>query len=150
MRLRRILTTCGLICVGLVLLYGVVVLFLIVQTPVGIEEWFRPRPRKPFSKEAWQLTRFGDSDRYRMANDLVSSRRLLGKTEQEAREMLGKASSEDHLDASLLIGYDLVSQRQFPAKCCLLPSFLFLNSDTWLLEVEIKGGAVKGAKIRFT
>jgi hypothetical protein len=150
MKLTRMLAITGLVCLGLAVAYALIVLVLLVRTPVGMEEWFRPKARRPFSEAAWRATKFGDPDRYRMANDLVRSGRLLGKTAREVKELLGQQSSEDHLGTKTLIGYDLVSQRQFPAKCFLLPSFLFLNTDTWLLEVEAEHGKVKRVKIRFT
>jgi hypothetical protein len=150
MRPRRISALAGLLVFGLALLYGLVVVALLVHTPAGIEKWFRPKPRKPFSTVAWQASRFGDPDRYKMANDLVRSRRLVGRTEQAVRDLLGPESSQDQIGARTLIGYDLVPQRQFPARCFLLPSFLFLNTDTWLLEVELDHGTVTRVTIRFT
>ena len=105
---------------------------------------------KPFSSAAWQSTRFGDADRFKMANDLVRSGRLLGMMQQDVEQLLGRGSSQDELGSRILIGYDLVPQKQFPAKCIILPKFLFWNTDTWLLEVEIAGGHVKRAWIRGT
>ena len=147
---KRIFAITGLISLALVFAYGLTIFVLLARTPVELEEWLRPRTRKPFSELAWRSTRFGDPDRYKMANDLVWSRRLLGKTEQQVKELLGQQSSEDHLNMRTLIGYDLVSQRQFPANCFCLPSFLFLNTDTWLLEIEVEHRTVKRVKIRST
>jgi len=85
-----------------------------------------------------------------MANDLVRSGRLLGMAQQEVEVLLGKRTTQDELGSRILLGYDLVPQRQFPAKCLILPRFLFWNTDTWLLEVEIGGGRVKQVRIRGT
>ena len=150
MKLRRALASTGFILFGLTLLYGLTLMVLLIWTPPGIEEWCRPRARKPFSAVAWRSSRFGAPERYKMANDLVRSGRLLGKTGQEVKALLGQESSGDYLDTRAFIGYDLVSQRQFPAKCFLLPSFLFLNTDSWLLEVELEQGTVTRVKIRHT
>jgi hypothetical protein len=141
----------GLVLLGLASLYTLALCFLIVRGPTAeIEEWFRPRPRKPFVSAAWQSTQFGDADRFKMANDLVRSGRLLGVTQKDVEVLLGRANSQNNLGSRILIGYDLVPQRQFPAKCIILPNFLFWNTDTWLLEVEIVGGYVERAGIRGT
>ena len=151
MRVKRFLLIGGLTLFGLALAYSLILCLLIVRGPTAeMEELFRPRPREPFSRTAWQSTRFGDADRFRMANDLVRSGRLLGMTQQEVEGLLGKGSALDELGGRILLGYDLVPQRQFPAKCVVLPGFLFWNTDTWLLEVEISGGHVKQVRIRGT
>ncbi len=85
-----------------------------------------------------------------MANDLVRSRQLFGKTEREVRSLLGAPHSEDRSGTRVLLGYDLVHQRQFPAKCFLLPSCLLINVDTWLLEIDLDKGRVRATRIRFT
>src|SRR6266853_4187302 len=136
MKRRRQLLIVSLTLGGLALLYVLTVLILIVRTPVEMENWFRPRPCEPFSKALWDSTRFGDPPRYKMANDLVRSGCLMGKSEREVRELLGQPSSEDRSGTEVRVGYDLIAQRRFPARCFLLPSFLFLNMDTWLLEIQ--------------
>jgi hypothetical protein len=140
----------GVSAAAVALLYGVVILVLLVWSPPGFEAFFRPRASKPFSQTVWQTSRFGDRDRLTMANDLVKSQLLLGKTEEEVRTLLGKPSAEDSNGAAIFISYDLVPRRSFPASCALLPSFLFLNTDTWLLEIHCERGKVEETRIRST
>jgi hypothetical protein len=135
---------------GLAIIYGFIVLALIVWAPPDLENWFRPRLGEPFSKALWDSTRFGDARRYRMADNLVRARHLIGKSEQDVRDLLGKPSSEDHHGMEILIGYNLVSQKDLPARCKFLPDFLFLNMETWLLEIQVEDGVVKAVRIRFT
>jgi hypothetical protein len=151
MRAKRHVLIGGLVLLGLALAYGLVLCCLIVRGPTPeMEEWFRPRPREPFSTAAWQASRFGDPARFKMANDLVRSGRLRGMTQEQLETLLGKETSRDELGSRVLVGYDLVPQKQFPAKCIILPRFLFWNTDTWLLEVEIGGGHVEQVRIRGT
>jgi hypothetical protein len=135
---------------GLILAYGLAVLVLAVHTPADFDQWFRPAPRIPFSKAQWDSSHFGDVQRYKLANGLVSSAMLIGKTEAEARDLLGEPSSEDRVNGEVLLGYDLIAQTRFPARCRFLPSFLFFNTDTWLLEVRCAEGRVQTVKIRST
>jgi hypothetical protein len=81
MKLRQTLAITGLSVLGLGFVYAASVLVLMFWTPVRLEEWFRPRPCKAFSTLAWKSTRFGDPERYKMANELVRTGRLLGKSE---------------------------------------------------------------------
>lgn len=150
MHKKRLLICIGLGAIGISLFYAAAIVALTVRPPSHLEEWFRPKPCKPFSKTLWDSTRFGDPDRYKMANDLVRSGKILGMAEPEAHAMLGPTSSEDHIETEIWLGYDLVPQRQFPAKCWLLPSYLFFNTDTWLLEIRLERGKVKAARIRST
>ncbi len=139
-----------LVLFGLLLTYALTIVVLVIHPPAELGEWFRPRPRKPFSKLLWTATRFGDADRYKMANDLVHSKLLIGKTEGEVRALLGAPHSEDHIREEIWLGYDLVPQRSFPSRCFLLPGFLFMNSDTWLLEIRCEKGRARHVKVRFT
>jgi hypothetical protein len=132
------------------MLYILGVLLLLAWAPPELEVWFRPRSHKPFSEAAWHSTRSGEPDRYKMANDLLRSKLLLGKTEREVRNLLGSPTSQDPDGADMVIGYDLISQRRFPSGCALLPSSLFLNTDTWLLELQCERGRVIAVRIRST
>src|SRR5690242_18735713 len=145
-----ILRKCAWAALLVLCVYGATLAYLIVRTPPDMDERFRPKPREPFSAQKWGTTRFGDPLRYKMANDLVRSGKLLGMGEAEVRSLLGAPTSEDRVAGELWIGYDLASQRQFPAGCFLLPSWLFMNSDTWLLEVRLKDEKLRTVKIRFT
>ncbi len=89
-------------------------------------------------------------ERYMMANDLIASGKLLGTPEKDIRALLGEPASEDRIGSKLLLGFELVSQRQFPTKPWFLPNVLFLNTDTWLLEVTISEGKAVKATIRHT
>lgn len=142
--------TCAGAALLVLSLYCITLGYFITRTPQDMDEQFRPKPREAFSAQKWRTTRFGDPIRYKMANDLVNSGKLLGMAASEVKSLLGTPTSEDYVSGELWIGYDLVSQKQFPAGCLLLPSFLFMNSDTWLLEVRVRGEKVTAVKIRFT
>jgi hypothetical protein len=85
-----------------------------------------------------------------MANDLLATRRLLGRSRAEIIALLGEPAWEEPRGTETTLNYELVAQRDFPAKCFLLPSFLFLNFEMWLLEIDCRNGRVRSAKIRRT
>ena len=113
----------------------------------NMDERFRPRSHMPFSQDAWRRSHFGEPSRYKMANDLLDSRKLLGLSESAVRELLGKASSEYYNQGSHFLGYELIHQRAFPATCFPLPRSFFMNTDTWLLEIRFLNGRVISARI---
>ena len=115
-----------------------------------MDDWFRPRSRKPFSSSEWANSAFGDIARYRMANDLVQSKRLVYASESDLRSLLGRPGIEETNGTVKRLCYDLTSQRVMPAKCLLIPYYLFFNTDTWELEVQCENGKVKKARIRST
>ena len=121
--------------------------FLILEHPPDMDERFRPTPRISFSEERWKQTRFGVPDRYKMANDLLCSRKLIGATPDQVRKLLGEPKYEEPVQGVILLNYDLIHQSVFPAKGFLLPRFLFMNTDTWLLEIRCTNGRVVTAKI---
>jgi hypothetical protein len=151
MNLRKgLLTTTLAVGCSLVLAYFLALVLLVLWCPPQMDEWFRPRSRKPFSEPAWRSTSFGDPDRYRLANDLVRSGLLLSRTQEEVRLLLGKPTLEGVVGSELRLGYELTPQRQFPAGCVLLPRSLFINADTWALELRFVNGRVTIARIRYT
>jgi hypothetical protein len=150
MNARKTLVGLGLGLAVLIVVYLGLLIVLIVWHPAEMDEWFRPRSCMAFSKMRWASTKFGDVDRYRMANDLVRSRLLLSLSEAEVRALLGEPTGVDQVGDVRWLGYELVHQRHFPAKCFLVPSFLFMNTDTWLLQVRCEKGRVKAVGIRFT
>lgn len=85
-----------------------------------------------------------------MANQLVRSRTLIGTSENDLRKLLGKPDWEYAVGSAMRLSYDLVPQRSFPARSAFLPTRLFLNTDTWALQVECKTGTVVMVKIRST
>src|SRR5688572_25644816 len=106
---------------GGVLLYAVILFALLLYHPPEMENWFRPRGSRPFAESRWKATSFGDGARYWMANDLVESGRLIGKSKSEVKELLGLPTSEYAIGPVTSIEYELVTQRSFPAGFFLLP-----------------------------
>lgn len=118
-------------------------------SPPEMDEWFHPRTWTEFSQANWRSST-RDVNRYRMANGLIRSKRLQSATRQDVVELLGPPTFEKFSDGRGQLDYELVSQRELPAKCLLLPSHLFVNTDTWKLEIRFDNGRVKTAKIRPT
>jgi hypothetical protein len=114
-----------------------------------MDDRFRPTPCQTFSKVEWEQTRFGDPERYKMANGIVSSGKLLGMDEEGVRSLLGDPMVEQTPRGRFLM-YELTPQRTFPSKSFLLPNSLFMNIDTWMLEIRCESGKVKGVRIRST
>jgi len=135
---------------AVVVLYLGWVVWVFQWTPEQLNDHFRPKESVAFSKAAWLKTKFGNLTRYEMANDLVRSRRLIGATAESVRDLLGPPLYEDSAEGSTCLHYDLVHQRAAPAKCLLLPRFLFWNIDTWALDVQCRDGRVTFVKIRET
>ncbi len=136
---------------GLVLLYIAATLIIIpVYFPTQIEECCRPRERQSFRKEVWQKSAFGDLGRYRMANDIVASRRLVAMSERQIEELLGEPDRKWSRADRTMVAFELVAQRQRPASCALLPKHLFFNIETWALVIELKAGTVVRCTIRST
>lgn len=132
------------------MLYLIGIVVLVFWMPADLEVWFRPKQQMKFTTASWKRTDFGDANRYAMANSLVRTQELHGKTESEIRDLLGEPTSIDHVGSETWLGYDLVPRRAYPAKSVFLPSFLFYNTDTWLLEIRMDKGKVKVVRIRFT
>src|SRR5689334_181282 len=107
MTVRSMFRKCAGVALVVLCVYGGTVGYLIVRSPPDMDERFRPKPRETFSAQKWKTTTFGDPLRYKMANDLVRSGKLLGMGESEVRSLLGAPSSEDHDAGELWIGYDL-------------------------------------------
>ncbi len=143
----RVLVAVAVLLVGG---YGLLLLALVLAGPAEVDEWLRPRPRMRFSESEWKRTRFGDAERYKMANDLVSSKRLLRSAESEVIVFLGHPDWRQTVGPITFFNYELTHQSKFPSGCIILPSFLFFNTDTWLLEVQCVEGHVVKAGIRHT
>lgn len=135
---------------GLLFAYCTLLAILVIWHPGQMDNWFRPQVSEQFVLATWNSSKFGDPHKYKMANSLVRSGRLKGMPEAEVRSLLGQPSSVDTIGGFTLIGYDLVPQRNFPARCCLLPKSLFMNTDTWLLEIQCQAGRVTATRIRST
>lgn len=135
---------------SLLLSYAVLVGLLEVSGPAWLEDFCRPRGATAFSSDEWAKTRSGNSARYRMANDVVRSGVLMGLSQQEVPRLLGEPDRTYPVDSSTALGYDLASQHEFPSGCVLLPSNLFFNTETWLLEVRCHSGRVVAVRIRHT
>jgi hypothetical protein len=120
---------CGLFVAGL------------VRAP-WLEEMFRPRAQSKFTQEAWRATHFGDRGRYEMANDLLRSDTLVGKTRAEIEGMLGMSDRWWQKGGNTNLFYDLGRQQEFPARCIILPSRFFWNLETWVLDIEFENNKV--------
>lgn len=130
--------------------YSLAVTYLLFVSPPELEARFRSKLSMPFDAQEWEQSSFGDIKRYALANGLVFSRKIIGKTEAEVRAMLGQTDSEYNDGNALFLGFELIAQKQMPAKSCLLPAVLFLNTDTWLLEVKLVNGQVVSVRIIHT
>lgn len=148
MKRSRIVLWLALLSLVVGVLYGVIVLLLMIVHPPGLENLCRPIVVQGFSRSLWASSSFGQRDRYGMANDLLRTGALLDKNEAAVTGLLGPPTSVDRSGPTLRLGYDLVPQKTFPARCTLLPSFLFWNTDTWLLEVVLNNGVVRTVRIR--
>src|SRR2546430_2727702 len=131
-RIKKVSLAVSIIIGIVVMIYAGALLVLQFWVPVPMDDWFRPRQHKPFSKETWGSSGFGDSIRYEMANDLLRSRQLLGKTKDDLKALLGDPKWEQTVGSSTILGYDLVPQISYPARCPLLPSKVFFNIETWV------------------
>jgi hypothetical protein len=85
-----------------------------------------------------------------MANDLVESGKLVGASRQTVEALLGQPMYDWTSEGYTWMHYDLVHQSVFPAGSFFLPKFLFMNVDTWALDVGFKGEHVVKVEIRST
>lgn len=145
LRIIGLITGCGLILSYLACL-GV----LMATCPPEMDEWFHPRIWVEFSQEKWRSASLSDRDRYRMANGLIRSKRLHFTTRREVIDLLGPPTFEKFADGRGRLAYELASQRELPAKCVLLPSHLFMNTDSWELEIRFENDRVESVRIRPT
>lgn len=124
--------------------------FSLTYSNSHLDEWFRPKDRARFVQAEWAKSRFGQTVRYAMANDLVSSGALTGVDEGKVLRLLGSPDRRYRGAIGQVLTWDLVSQDALPAGSWFLPKRLFMNVDSWALDVEFLNGRTRSARIRST
>ncbi len=100
---------------------GILFLWLLASSSYELQE---------FNKESWTNNR---DSRYEYVDDLINSEKLIGLTNRELEDMLGKADYEDDSTMIFYIGY---TPRPF------------FNMDPDWLKTELIDGKVSNASVR--
>ncbi len=130
--------------------------YLVTPCIVGerLEVYFRPRLSEPFRSELWRrASSSGDPElygkRYRMVDNLIRSKLLVGASESGVKERLGPPESSSQAGTTARLFYFLANQKQYPARSVLFPG-AFANLDRWMLEIELHNGTVTLVKVYFS
>lgn len=140
MRLAK--TTAG---VGAVFVVNYVVSLLVIGIPT-LEVAMRPGVSVRFDSESWKSAAYDSGCRYPMAQELVASNRLLGKTTERVLVELGPPDRRWKQEASDILIYALAPQQKYPASSWLYPR-MFPNIGSWELWIEVTNGVVARCKI---
>lgn len=95
-------------------------------------------------------SKFGGPERFRMANYLVRKGILQGLTQQTVIDMLGLPDRVWTQDDVVYLAFELCPQSAFPARSKVFPGFVFLNIDSWALEIVIQRSKVAQVRVKGT
>jgi len=136
-----------LVLIATVLILREILLFVKPMAPKSLERLFRSREREGFAADVWQFSSLEKIRRYKMANDLVNSKQLLGLSSDAMYKLLGQPTFIETNDVAMYYEYALAPQKMIPSRSLFLPDQYFLNIENWILRVELRNGRVTASRI---